>query len=125
MSAEPLEQALRTELARAMRDRDLGAAKALRTALSALANAQAVPATPTPQGLANEHIAGAAQGLAATETDRETLSESEARGLLAAEVVELTTHSQRLAAVGRVSEAQTAQRCAGLLQSILDGNPPQ
>jgi hypothetical protein len=108
-----------------MRERDLGAAKALRTALSILANAEAVPVTPAPRGLAAEHVAGAAQGLAATEADRTTLSESQAHGLVAAEVVELTTHSQQLAAMGRVSEAETAQQCADLLQSILDSNPPR
>jgi uncharacterized protein len=79
-----LEQALRE----ALRARDTVAVSAVRSALAALDNAQAVPAVPATGASDSPHFAGAAAGLGAGEAERRRLGEAEARDIVRAEVAE-------------------------------------
>ena len=123
-----LRDALTTELSAAMQRRDRPVIAALRTALAALANAEAVPAhgfgagDPSPAG-ASAHVAGATAGLGTTEAARQTLTPEAERALVAQERVELLSHADRLTRVCRRDEADGARRAADTLARALERSP--
>jgi uncharacterized protein YqeY len=97
---------LRRDLTAALKARDRVAVAALRSAIAALENAEAVPtdqAIDTTAG--NEHVAGAPVGLGVTEADRRDLTESDVRSILEAEVRERTTAAAEYDGLGRPDEA--------------------
>jgi uncharacterized protein YqeY len=92
-----------------MRARDTVAASALRSALGAIGNAEAIPAPEAPvRGANSVHIAGAAVGLGAGEAQRRGLSEAEIKKILRAEIEE------RLAAAADYERAGHGDRAARL-----------
>ena len=103
---------LQAALTGALRRRDKVAASALRSGLSALANAEAVSPVPL-AGTSSPHIAGAAAGLGAAEAPRRSLSPAEAEQVIAAEI------SERLAAADGYDQAGHAER-AGQLRREAD-----
>ena len=103
---------LQAALTGALRRRDKVAASALRSGLSALANAEAVSPVPL-AGTSSPHIAGAAAGIGAAEAPRRTLSAAEAEQVIAAEI------SERLAAADGYDQAGHAER-AGQLRREAD-----
>ena len=115
-----LRDALRSELTAALRRRDRPVASALRTALAAIANAEAAPGVDTIDSRAGSaHIAGATAGLGATEVARLTLTEDEQRALVTQDQAELTSHAERLASLCRLDEADGARRAARALGEAL------
>ena len=113
--------ALQAELANALQQRDRPVASAVRTALAALANAEAVPTAgdlDTSSGTA--HVAGAAWGLASTEAQRRDLSREQQHALIADERSQLLAHAERLTRMCRLDEADGARRAAATLGDILD-----
>jgi uncharacterized protein YqeY len=94
----PVRAGLQAALTDALRRRDKVAVAALRSGLSALANAEAVSPVPL-AGTSSAHIAGAAAGLGAAEAPRRTLSRAEAEQVIAAEI------SERLAAADGYDQA--------------------
>ena len=116
-----LRDALQAELASALQRSDRAVASAVRTALSALANAEAVPTAgglDTTSGTA--HFAGASTGLASTEAPRRSLPLDEQRTLILDERAELLAHAERLVRVCRLDEADGARRAAATLADVLD-----
>ena len=103
---------LQAALTGALRRWDKVAASALRSGLSALANAEAVSPVPL-AGTSSPHIAGAAAGLGAAEAPRRTLSPAEVEQVIAAEI------SERLAAADGYDQAGHAER-AGQLRREAD-----
>jgi uncharacterized protein len=103
---------LQAALTGALRGRDKLAASALRSGLSALANAAAVRPVPL-AGTSSPHIAGAAAGLGAAEAPRRALTAAEAEQVIAAEI------SERLAAADGYDQAGHSER-AGLLRREAD-----
>jgi hypothetical protein len=124
-----LRDALQSELAAAMQRRDRPVVTALRTTLSQLANAEAVP-TPadvdTTKG--SQHVAGATGGLGATEAQRATLSEDQVRAIVIGERIELLVHAERLTKMCRRDEADGVRRAADTIAALLapgaDADPP-
>ncbi|GAA1522047.1 hypothetical protein [Nocardioides humi] len=111
---------LRADLSAALRSRDLPRTKVLRTVLSVIANAEAVPLAEDPgAGPAGEGpIAGAAVGLGAAEAARRELTDAEVRDLVVGERDEL------LAAAAQVGDhapdrADELRAAAALLASYL------
>lgn len=103
--AQRLRQALRDALAR----RDMVAVRALRSALAAIANAEAVPlGQDRPAEPGSEHFAGARAGLGATEMARRQLGERQVRDIVRAEI------DDRLAAAAQYEHAGHADRAATL-----------
>jgi hypothetical protein len=102
-AAENWRTTLRDALLAARKDRDATRVSALRSALSAIDNAEAVDATH--DVLASGTIAGAVTGLGAAEVARRELSDAEIRQLVRVEVDErmtaadaiATTHNERAA----------------------------
>lgn len=107
-----------------MRRRDTSVVAVLRSALSAIANAEAAP---TPGNAdtgttGSVHVAGAVQGLGAAEVERHTRTEEQQRAIVAAEVAELSAHVERLNSLCRPDDADAARRGLQILTGILDGS---
>jgi uncharacterized protein YqeY len=112
-AADTWRATLRAALVAARKDRDSMRVSALRSALSAIDNAEAVPTAPAGAAApvsasGSAAIAGGVAGLGATEVDRRELSDEQIRGLLRAEI------DERLAAAQQVGDGGHAERAAVL-----------
>lgn len=115
---------LRAGLAAALKDairaRDTIAASALRTTLSAIANAEAVATQMHPTAtIGSPHFAGAAAGLGAGEVARRHLSAADVYAVVRAEITERDRAAAEYAAIGLSSEAERLHTEAGLLTAII------
>jgi uncharacterized protein YqeY len=100
----------------AMRARDRDAVSALRSALAAVANAEAVPIDTVPGAGAAE---SAAVGVGAADAPRRELGEDDVRSVLAAEVAEHDRAARHLAEVGRPDEGRRVAAQSEVLRRIL------
>ena len=115
-----VEDALRAELSVAIRGRDQPVVAALRSALAALANAEAVaPGDLSEAVVQSPHFAGSTPGLGAAEAPRRILSDEQKRSILAAEELELNAHADQLSRVGRDEQATGARRAAQVLRTVM------
>jgi len=118
-----IERRARTWLTEAVRSRDMVTVSALRTLLSAIANAQAVPmAAPSagaPPG-SSTHVAGASAGVGSTEAERRELSDAEVADLLRGEILERHTAVEALG--GRGERAERLRAEAVVLEVLLQGS---
>ncbi len=113
---------LQAELAAALRRRDWAVASAVRSSLSALANAEATSddaSADVEHG--SPHVAGAVPGLAVTEAPRLEVCEDQQRAIVARERAELVARAERLAHLCRWDEANDARRAAAVLGSAVSG----
>jgi uncharacterized protein len=93
---------LRDDLTAALKTRDRVAVAALRSALAAIANAEAVPVDrPSDSAAGNEHVAGAASGLGAAEAERRHLTAADLRSIVEKEVRERSAAAQEYERNGR------------------------
>jgi hypothetical protein len=115
-----LRTVLRTCLTTAMRERDRAAVSALRSAVAAIENAEAVPVHDGPTPTASADVAGAAVGLGATEAQRRLLGEDAERSLVLAEVQSLVEAEAAYAAAGDRDRAQSAAVGVAVLTAVLD-----
>jgi uncharacterized protein len=126
--ADALRSALRGALVSAMKARDADAAAALRTAIAAIDNAQAVAAPDDDPDHGGEHVAGARVGLGAAEAPRRGLSPAEADTVLGAVVAEQDSAAATFEALGRAPDAARLRRQSALLSVYLrrsgDASPP-
>ena len=124
-------ETLRAQLLTARKERDQTRVSALRSALSAIDNAETPDAqtsdadtsdetTPvTPDGA----IAGAGSGLGSTEVARRQLTDSEIRALIRAEVDERLRAAEQLADNGAEDRAAAVRSEADVLTAVLtDGS---
>jgi uncharacterized protein YqeY len=88
-AASPLHTRLRRALPPALKARDQAAVAALRSALAAIDNAQAVEAPPAPRS--GGVVAGAVTGLGAGDAPRRQLSEDDIVAIVRAEVADRRT----------------------------------
>lgn len=109
---------LRRDLTAALRSRDEVAVAALRSALAAVDNAGARPATDRPSHT-TEHVAGAARGVGSTEVERRPLTEAELRGIVEAEVAERSAAAREYDRLGRPERAGRLRAEADLLRRYL------
>jgi hypothetical protein len=112
----PLRSRLRAALLDARRARDAETVSTIRTALSALENAEAVP-TNGPTGGALED---APTGVGATEAARRVLSDADEVAVLDAEIASLH-EAGRAYACSAPERAAAARRAAGALGRLRDG----
>jgi uncharacterized protein YqeY len=115
-----------------MKDRDTVAAAGLRSALAAIANAEAVPlpaaspgprARPAPQS--SPHFAGAVAGLGAAEVSGREVTEDEAAAIAAAEAADRRAAARDYQAAGHADRAHRLRREAQAIESALDITPPR
>lgn len=115
---------MRTELSdglkAALKNRDRVAIAALRSALSAIDNAEAVPVEDRAgPGAVSEHVAGAAAGLGAAEAERRVLGEADVRSIVEGEVRERSTAAAEYERLGRDDVAEKLRAEAEVLNRYL------
>jgi uncharacterized protein len=124
---------LQGALRAAMRERDMAAVSGLRSALAAIANAEAVPLPAAPSGqppagdqdvagsqhVAGSHVAGSTAGLGGGEASRRAVAEDEATAIAAAEVTERRAAAAEYEAAGQHERAERLLREARAIESAL------
>jgi uncharacterized protein YqeY len=111
---------LRRALAEALRARDTIAVSALRSALGAIGNAEAVePGAVAPAGSAGPHVAGAVSGLGAAEVPRRSLSPAQIERIVRAEAAEREDAARGYEQAGQADRAGRLRREARLLLAVL------
>lgn len=118
---------LQDELKAALKSRDRVAISALRSALAAIANAEAVPADQSPDAAANgsagsaasEHVVGAVNGLGATEARRRELSAADLRSIVAKEVEDRSAAASEYEGLGQHEVAGRLRSEAAVLSRLL------
>lgn len=114
-----LTERLRAALTEAMSSRDVSAAAAIRSALGAIGNAEAVAAPAQAARTSSQYVAGAVSGLGRAEATRKHLSQLEISGILAAEIAEREAAAVQFDTLGHAGEAERLRREALVLAEIL------
>jgi hypothetical protein len=118
-SGQGLRAALRQGLTVALKARDSVAAAALRTAMAAIDNAEAVAAPATNAPSTSAHVAGARSGPGSTEAPRRELSAGELRDILRGQVAEHAHEAEGYDALGQADAAERLRRQARTLETYL------
>jgi hypothetical protein len=117
---EALKGALRRDLTAAMKEHDRSTATALRTALAALDNAEAVTVPANGKVVAAAaHVAGAGSGVGSTEAGRRSVTGDEAREVLRGLIAEQSGEADRYDTLGQAAAAQRLRAQAGVLRKYL------
>jgi uncharacterized protein len=117
---------LRLALAAALKSRDQAAVAALRSALSAISNAEAVPQDAAgPATASSPHVAGAKAGPRAGEAARRGLSRADVDDIVRSEVTERERAAAGYAEAGHADRAERLRREAGVLRSVWTAPPDQ
>ncbi|QRP44589.1 GatB/YqeY domain-containing protein [Amycolatopsis sp. FDAARGOS 1241] len=112
---------LRAGLTTALKNRDRVATTALRSALAAIDNAEAVPVDqPLSTAAGDEHVVGAALGVGAAEADRRELTEADVRAIVESEVRERTSAADEYERLGRIDAADRLRAEADVLRRHLE-----
>jgi uncharacterized protein len=114
---------LRESLLSARKARDTNRTAAIRSALSAIDNAETPQADQTDTRIGGA-IAGAVSGVGSTEVARRVLSDDEVRDLLRAEIDERLSAASGYIANGHHERASDLQSQAAVLAQVL-GQPPE
>jgi uncharacterized protein YqeY len=120
MGDSSLREQLRASLGAAMRAKDTTATSALRSALSAIDNAEAVEVPRAPTSVTGP-IAGAVLGVGAGEAPRRTLRPEEVVALVQSEIDELVSAAAHYEELGRVEAATRLRAEAAGLAAQLSG----
>jgi uncharacterized protein YqeY len=111
---------LRRNLNTALKARDQVAVSALRSAVAAIDNAEAVDVSSAPLRVAgNEHFAGATAGLGSGEVERCKLSEADMHAIIRAQVDERSEAAREYERLGRPDVADRLRREADVLSAYL------
>lgn len=121
---------IRTRLRRALGDalkaRDAGPVSALRSALSAIANAEAIePGPDRPAGTGSAHFAGSVAGVGAAEAERRRLTEVDVATIVREEAAEREAAAVEYERAGHAAEAaRLRQGALALTAALVQGAPP-
>ena len=111
---------LRQGLIAAMKARDSVAVSALRSAIAAIDNAEAVDVAPEPASLVgSEHVAGAVAGVGSTELPRRTLDDAEMEAIVRAQMDERVAAAQQFDELGATERAEQLRAEAAVLARYL------
>jgi uncharacterized protein YqeY len=117
-AAQLWRETLRDALLAARKGRDATRVSALRSALSAIDNAE-TPDTVDVDAPASETIAGSVVGVGAAEVARRELSDAQVRDLLRAEVDERLVAAEQVSGGGHTERAATLRAEAAVLADLL------
>jgi uncharacterized protein len=121
-TARTVRERLSLALRESLRARDAVASGALRSALGAIGNAEAVSMDAIPAaGTSSAHIAGAAAGLRAADVPCRVLSESEMAAIVRAEITDREQSADQYASAGHADRAELLRSQARVLQAVLAG----
>jgi hypothetical protein len=119
---------LRRALTAALRARDMTAAAALRSALGAIGNAEAVPVPKARPGagpsVASPHVAGSVAGLGGAEAQRRNLSPAQVAAIVAAEIDERREAAAQYERAGHADRAARLAAEARALAAVASGGQP-
>jgi uncharacterized protein len=116
-----LVERLRASLRAALETRDMIAASALRSALAAIANAEAVPEVAGVRFPGDSpHVAGGTAGLRSGEADRRVLSEAEIARIIRREAQDRQIAAAEYERTGRIDRARRLRREAKVLAAASD-----
>lgn len=110
---------MRADLKGAMKARDKEAVSALRTALAAFDDAEAV-AVPLPPSSASAYVAGASVGLGSSEVPRLELTVEDLRAIVQSQIAERAAEADTYTAHGQPEAADRLRRQVDLLRGYLD-----
>ncbi len=110
---------LRRALGVALKARDAGAVSALRSAMGAISNAEAVAPAARPAGTGSAHFAGTVAGLGAGEVQRHLLTEADAAAIVRQEAAEREAAASQYERGGRAAEAARLREGARALMAAL------
>lgn len=116
---------LRSDLTAAMRAGEKATVKVLRTALSAIANAEALGVSDQTTGSSQSsgRIAGATGGVGSTDAERRDLSEDDVREVISSERDERIQAADAMAAAGASEAASRLREEAAALDRYLRTGP--
>ena len=120
VNPEDIHQRLKTELLTAMRARDAVATSALRSAIAALGNAEAVAPPAASPATGDAHVAGSVAGLGAAEAERRPLTEDDIVAIIEAEVSERRVAALQYESVGDTERSRRLRREADIIASMID-----
>ena len=119
-SSAPVRQALRDALPGAMKARDTPTRNAIRSALAAIENAEALPVDEADTiVVTSEHVAGAAVGVGAAEAQRRELDEEKILEIVSSERNERLMAAAELRALGQHDRATELETEAAALDAFL------
>lgn len=118
--AEAVRAAMRRDLVVALKSRATDTAAALRTAIAAVDNAEAVDTTNRAAGTEDGPVAGATAGLGSSEVARRTLSVADARNVVAAVISEYVDEAERYESLTRGEAAAVLRQQAEVLRRYLE-----
>ena len=105
----------------ALKAREAGPVSALRSAMSAIGNAEAVDAAPSrPAGTGSAHFAGTVAGLGAGEAQRRRLTEADIAAIVRQEAAEREAAASEYERGGRTAEAARLREGARALMAALE-----
>jgi hypothetical protein len=110
---------LRRALGVALKARDAGAVSALRSAMSAIGNAEAVDPAARPGGTGSTHFAGTVAGVGAGEARRRLLTEADADAIVRQEAAEREAAAGEYERGGRAAEAARLREGVQALMAVL------
>jgi uncharacterized protein len=116
---QALPAALRDGLTRALKARETEALSALRTAIAAIENAEAIATTDTQRPVTSADIAGASSGVGSTEAVRRSLSTGQLRDILAGQITEYAREADRYDALGQSDAAHRLRDRARILSAYV------
>ena len=111
---------LRRALGVALKAREAGAVSALRSAMSAIGNAEAVDPSARPAGTGSAHFAGTVAGVGAGEARRRLLTEADADAIVRQEAAEREAAASEYERGGRAAEAARLREGARALIAALE-----
>jgi hypothetical protein len=110
---------LRLALGVALKARDAGVVSALRSAMGAISNAEAVAPAARPAETGSAHFAGTVAGLGAGEAQRHLLTEADAAAIVRQEAAEREAAASEYERGGRAAEAARLREGARALMAAL------
>ena len=120
MESDDLRTRLRRRLSTAVRDQDRPAVSALRSALAAVDNAEAVQLGEGFQPEVSQHVAGGVAGLGAAEVERQVLDAESQRAIVKAEIESTLTAATTYEQHGQSARAAELRLGAEVLAAVLD-----
>jgi hypothetical protein len=121
VSGNDIEQRFRAALLASMKAKDPVATSALRSALAAIANAEAVAPGSVSPGAGDAHVAGSVAGLGATEATRRALSPQDVAAIVTAEAAERRTAAAQYEASGNGDRSARLRHEAEIIEAALAG----
>ena len=115
---------LRKDLTAALKARDHVAIGALRSALAAIDNAEAVSVdSPIDNPIGNTHVAKAALGLGAAEVERRHLTEADVRAIIQNEIQERLLAAEQYNKLGRTDLVERLRDEVEVLNRYVESAP--